>query len=51
MIQLIFDGDVKYGCKDIVFFTPYTGLVIPRVNISVDTTVMPAYPNLFAVYH
>jgi hypothetical protein len=51
MIRLIFEADVEYGCKDIIFFTPYTGLVIPRINISMDTSVMPSYTNLFAVCH
>jgi hypothetical protein len=51
MIQLIFEADVEYGCKDIIFFTPYTGLVIPRVNISLDTSFMPSYTYLFAVCH
>jgi hypothetical protein len=51
MIQLIFDADVEYGCKGIIFFTPYTGMVIPRINISMDTSVMPSYTNLFTVYH
>lgn len=51
MIRLIFEADVEYGCKDIIFFTPYTGLVIPRINISMDASVMPSYTNLFAVCH
>jgi hypothetical protein len=49
MIQLIFEADVKYDCKDIIFFTPYTGLVISMVNITVDTSFMPSYTYLFAV--
>jgi len=51
MIQLIFEADVEYGCKDIIFFTPYTSLVIPRINISMDASVMSSYTNLFPVYH
>lgn len=51
MIHLIFEADAEYGCKDIIFFTPYTGLVIPRINISVDSAVMPACANLFTVYN
>ena len=49
MIQLIFEADVEYGCKDIIFFTPYTSLVIPRNNISVDASVMSSCANLFTV--
>ncbi len=49
MIQLIFEADVEYSCKDIIFFAPYTGLVIPPVNISMDASVMPSHTNLFAV--
>jgi len=49
MIRLIFEADVEYRCKDIIFFTPYTGLVIPRINISMDASVMPSHTNLFTV--
>jgi hypothetical protein len=51
MIQPIFDADAEYGCKDIIFFTPFTGLVVPRINISMDASVMPSYTNLFTVCH
>lgn len=51
MIQLIFEADVEYSCKDIIFFSPYTGLVIPGINISMATSVMPSYTNLFTVCH
>jgi hypothetical protein len=51
MIQLIFEADALYGCKDIIFFTPHTGLVIPCNNISMDTSVMPPHSNLFTVCH
>jgi len=51
MIQRIFEDNVEYSCKDIIFFTAYTCLVIPRVNISVDATVMPAYTDMFAVHY
>lgn len=51
MIQLIFEADAEYRCKDIIFFTPYTGLVIPCINISMDASVMSSYTNLFPVYH
>ncbi len=51
MIQLIFETDAEYGCKDIIFFTPYTGLVIPGNSLSMAASVMPSYTNVFAVCH
>jgi len=49
MIRFIFEADVEYCCKDIIFFTAYTSLVIPPVNISMDASVMPSCTNLFTV--
>lgn len=51
MIHLIFDTDVEYAGKDIIFFAPYTGLAVPDFNISMDTSFMPSCTNLFAVCH
>jgi len=51
MIHLIFDADVEYACKDIIFFAPYTGLAVPGVDISMAASFMPSCANLFAVCH
>jgi hypothetical protein len=51
MIQRIFDDYVEQSCKDIIFFTANTCMVIPRINISVDAAIMQAYTNMFAVYY
>jgi hypothetical protein len=51
IVSIIFDCDVKYGCKDIIFFTANTGLALPLVNIAIDTSFMPACANMFTVRH
>jgi hypothetical protein len=48
-IQIIFEGDVKDTCKDILFFTAYTGMDIQVGNLSLDSLLMPSCAYLFAV--
>ncbi len=50
-IQLIFEPDEKHVDKDIIFFTPYTSLVLPVVHITLDTCLMPSCSNMLAVYN
>lgn len=48
-IQLIFEPDAKHTVKDIVFFTAYTGLVLPVVHLTMDSGFMPSCSNMLAV--
>ncbi len=50
-IQLIFETDAKYDCKDILFFVADTGLVLQVVHFAMDAGVMPPRSHLLAVYH
>lgn len=50
-IQLIFGEYVKERLKDIIFFATHSGLVLPVVYLSVDTSLVPSCANLFAVCH
>ena len=49
--QLIFGGDVEERLKDIIFFASHTGLVLPGVYLTVDTSVVPSCAHLFTVRH
>jgi hypothetical protein len=51
IVSIIFENGVKYGCKDIIFFTPYPSLVISMADIAADTSFMQAFANLFTVCH
>jgi hypothetical protein len=48
-IQLIFEVYVKERGKDIIFFASHTCLVLQVVYLTVDSSVMQACANLFAV--
>jgi hypothetical protein len=50
-IQLIFEPDAKYDCKDILFFVADTGLVLQVVHIALDSRFVPPRSHLLAVYH
>ncbi len=50
-IQIIFDGDVKDTCKDILFFAADTGMGLQVVHLSMDCLCMPSRAHLFAVCH
>jgi hypothetical protein len=48
-IQIIFEGDGKDTCKDILFFAAYTGMGIQMADLSLDSFLMPSCAHLFAV--
>jgi hypothetical protein len=48
---LIFDTYDRKGCKDIVFYTAYTGMVLPLVHFSAYCALMPSFSYLFTVCH
>jgi len=50
-VILIFDAYDRNGCKDIIFYTAYTGMVLPLVHISAYIAFMPSLSHLFAVCH
>lgn len=50
-VILIFDDYDRNGCKDIVFYTSHTGLVLPLVHISTDSAFMPSLSHVFAICH
>ncbi len=50
-IQIIFEGDVKDSCKDILFFTADTGLDIQVVYFAMDSLLVPSCAYMLAVCH
>jgi hypothetical protein len=50
-VILIFDAYDRNSRKDIVFYTTYTGMVLPLVHISSDSTLMPSLSHLLTVCH
>jgi len=49
-IQLIFETDAKYDCKDIFFFAADTCLVLQVVYFALDSGFVPPHSHLLAVY-
>jgi len=49
--QLIFGGDAEECRKDIIFFAPPAGMVLPVVYFAMDSCLMPTCPDLFTVCH
>ena len=50
-IQLIFETDAEYDCKDILFFAADTGLVLQVVYFALDAGFVPPRSHLLAVYN
>ena len=48
-IQIIFEGDVKDSCKDILFFTADTGMDIQVVHLTMDSLIVPSCAHMFSV--
>ena len=48
-IHLIFDDDVKDLCKDIIFFTAYSCMVLQVVYLTVDPALVPSCAHLLTV--
>jgi hypothetical protein len=49
--HLIFEGDAKDACKNIVFPAADTCLALQVVHLPADPAVMPSCTHLFQVCH
>ena len=49
--QLIFEGDAEECRKDIIFFAPAAGMVLPVVYFAMDSCLMQTCPDLCTVCH